>query len=61
MNFLNRIVVCCDCNRPTLTTMQDAGFSLARVDLLAMQKAPSFVSPLAVGAATAPPAAASPA
>ena len=25
MNWLNRLVVCCDCNRPTLRSIQDAG------------------------------------
>ena len=59
MNWLNRLVVCCDCNRPTLTSIQQAGFTITSVEHLAMAKAPSFVSPLVVGRATAPLAAAS--
>jgi ubiquinone/menaquinone biosynthesis C-methylase UbiE len=54
LNWLNRLVVCCDCNRPTLTSIQEAGFSLARVEHLSMEKVPSFVSPLIAGSATAP-------
>lgn len=59
MNFLNRIVVCCDCNRPTLASIQDAGFTVSHAEHLTMQKVPSFVRPLVVGAATAPAGAAS--
>ena len=57
MNWLSQLVVRCDCNRPTLTSIQEAGFTLARVDHLTMHKAPSFVGPLVVGSATAPSAA----
>ena len=59
MNWLNRLVVCCDCNRPTLTSIQEAGFTVAGVEHLTLANAPSFVSPLVVGSATAPLAAAS--
>ena len=31
MNWLNRLVVCCDCNRPTLSTIQQAGFIITQV------------------------------
>jgi len=55
MNWLNRLVVCCDCNRPTLTSIQAAGFTVAQVDHRTMPKVPSFVSPLIVGAAVTPP------
>jgi ubiquinone/menaquinone biosynthesis C-methylase UbiE len=54
LNWLNRLVVCCDCNRPTLTCIQQAGFSLTQVEHLSMEKVPSFVSPLIAGSATAP-------
>ncbi len=54
MNPINRFVVHCDCNRPTLTTIQQAGFTVTRVEHQTMPKAPSFVSPLIVGSATAP-------
>jgi ubiquinone/menaquinone biosynthesis C-methylase UbiE len=30
MNWFNRLVVCCDCNRPTLDTLCSAGFVIAR-------------------------------
>ena len=54
LNWLNRLVVGCECNRPTLTTITAAGFVVAEVEDLTMAKAPSFVSPLIVGTATAP-------
>jgi ubiquinone/menaquinone biosynthesis C-methylase UbiE len=54
MNPLNRFVVCCDCNRPTLKSIQAAGFAIAEIEHLAFPKAPSFVRPLIVGRATAP-------
>jgi ubiquinone/menaquinone biosynthesis C-methylase UbiE len=60
LNWLNRLVVCCDCNRPTLTTIAAAGFAVTQVEDLTMAKAPSFVSPLIVGTATAPLQAVSP-
>src|SRR6185312_14938933 len=28
MNWLNRLFVCCDCNRPTLDTLRAAGFAI---------------------------------
>jgi ubiquinone/menaquinone biosynthesis C-methylase UbiE len=54
MNWLNRLVVCCDCNRPTLGTMQEAGFTVTQVEHTALPKSPKFVSPLVMGIATAP-------
>jgi ubiquinone/menaquinone biosynthesis C-methylase UbiE len=54
LNWLNRLVVCCDCNRPTLTSLQAAGFIPTQVRHLVMEKVPSFVSPLVAGIATAP-------
>jgi len=51
MNWLNRFVVHCDCNRPTLSSIEAAGFGLARLERTAMPKAPKFVRPLIVGAA----------
>src|SRR5215469_13508266 len=58
MNWLNQLVVCCDCNRPTLTSIEQAGFTVTAVEHLTLANAPSFVSPLTVGRATAPLAAA---
>ena len=60
MNWLNQRVVSCDCNRPTLTSIREAGFTVTDVEHLALYKAPSFVSPLVVGSATAPVGAAHP-
>jgi ubiquinone/menaquinone biosynthesis C-methylase UbiE len=59
MNWLNRLVVCCDCNRPTLTSIEEAGFTVTALEHLTLANAPSFVRPLIVGRATAPLAAAS--
>ena len=60
MNWMNQLVVSCDCNRPTLASIQEAGFTVTDVEHLALYKAPSFVSPLIVGRATAPAGAAHP-
>jgi len=54
MNWLNQLVVSCDCNRPTLASIQEAGFTVTDVEHLTLYKAPSFASPLLVGRATAP-------
>jgi SAM-dependent methyltransferase len=51
MNWLNRLVVCCDCNRPTLGTMQQAGFTITDVEHTELPKAPPFVRPAVVGSA----------
>jgi SAM-dependent methyltransferase len=57
LNWLNRLVVCCDCNRPTLDSIRAAGFTVAHVEHTALPKAPPFVRPAIVGSATAPAAA----
>jgi ubiquinone/menaquinone biosynthesis C-methylase UbiE len=54
MNWLNRIVVCCDCNRPTLDSIKAAGFTVTQLEHTALPKAPKFVSPAILGSATAP-------
>ena len=51
MNWLNRLVVQCDCNRPTLATIEAEGFGLSRLERTMLPKAPTFVRPLIVGAA----------
>lgn len=53
MNPINRFVVHCDCNRPTLTSIQQAGFTITQIEHETMPKVPSFVRPLIVGIATA--------
>ena len=57
LNRLNRLVVCCDCNRPTLDSIRAAGFTATQVEHTALPKAPPFVRPAIVGSATAPVAA----
>jgi ubiquinone/menaquinone biosynthesis C-methylase UbiE len=52
MNWLNRLVVGCDCNRPTLASIESE-FGVTRVERTTMPKAPKLVRPLIVGAATA--------
>jgi len=54
MNPLNRFMVCCDCNRPTLETIRSAGFGVTALEQTELPKAPPFVRPLIVGTATAP-------
>jgi ubiquinone/menaquinone biosynthesis C-methylase UbiE len=51
MNWLNRIVVGCDCNRPTLETIEAAGFAVSRLEHMTLPKSPKFVRPVIVGAA----------
>lgn len=41
MNWLNRLVVCCDCNRPTLDSIKAAGFTIARLEHTALPRARS--------------------
>jgi ubiquinone/menaquinone biosynthesis C-methylase UbiE len=59
MNWLNQLVVCCDCNRPTLETIEHAGFRVTTIEHTSLPKAPNFVRPTIVGTATAPAAAGS--
>jgi SAM-dependent methyltransferase len=54
LNWLNRLVVCCDCNRPTLDTMRAAGFAVTEVEHTELPKAPPFARPAVLGRATAP-------
>ncbi len=51
LNWLNQLVVNCDCNRPTLHGIQAAGFSIANVTHGELQKTPPFVRPMIVGTA----------
>jgi ubiquinone/menaquinone biosynthesis C-methylase UbiE len=51
MNWLNRAVVCCDCNRATLTAIEAEGFRVDGVKHTELPKAPKFVRPLIVGTA----------
>jgi len=56
MNWLNRLVVCCDCNRPTLDSVRQAGFTVGQLQHTALPKAPKFVAPAILGSATVPAA-----
>ena len=49
MNWLNRFLVCCDCNRPTLDAMAEAGFTITRAEQTELPKAPPFVRPAVIG------------
>jgi ubiquinone/menaquinone biosynthesis C-methylase UbiE len=54
LNFLNRFVACCDCNRATLAAIEARGFEVEEVEHAELPKVPSFVRPLIVGTATSP-------
>ena len=51
MNWLNRLVVQCDCSRPTLAMIETEGFGVSRLERTTMPKAPPFARPLVVGRA----------
>jgi ubiquinone/menaquinone biosynthesis C-methylase UbiE len=51
MNWLNRVVVGCDCNRPTLSTIEAAGFRVSQLEHSELPKAPKFARPLILGTA----------
>lgn len=52
-NWLNRLVVCCDCNRATLDTLSSAGFVVTDPQRGELPKSPPFARPLVVGQAIA--------
>jgi ubiquinone/menaquinone biosynthesis C-methylase UbiE len=54
MNGLNRFVVGCDCNRPTLDSIREAGFTVTQVEHTTLAKVPKFARAAIVGSATAP-------
>jgi ubiquinone/menaquinone biosynthesis C-methylase UbiE len=54
MNPVNRFVMCCDCNRPTLDTIRSGGFEVTELQQTELPKAPPFVRPLIIGTATVP-------
>jgi ubiquinone/menaquinone biosynthesis C-methylase UbiE len=54
MNWLNRLVVCCDCNRPTLDAIEAAGFEVTTVEHFTVTDAPSFIRPWMRGVAVSP-------
>ena len=54
MNGFNRFLVGCECNRPTLSSIEAAGFGIDEVGHTELPKAPRFTRPAIVGIATAP-------
>jgi len=54
MNWLNRLVVCCDCNRDTLGSIRGAGFTVTGLEHTALPRAPKFVRPAITGSAASP-------
>jgi ubiquinone/menaquinone biosynthesis C-methylase UbiE len=54
MNGINRFMVGCDCNRPTLDSIGEAGLTVTRVEHMTLPKVFRFVSPAIVGSATVP-------
>jgi ubiquinone/menaquinone biosynthesis C-methylase UbiE len=56
LNGVNRIIAHgCNCNRATLDAIRAAGFTIVELTQGEFPKAPPFVRPLALGAATPPP------
>jgi ubiquinone/menaquinone biosynthesis C-methylase UbiE len=58
LNWLNRLVVHCDCNRATLDTLRSQGFEVGDLRHTELPKSPSFVRPLVIGTASPVPTAA---
>jgi ubiquinone/menaquinone biosynthesis C-methylase UbiE len=48
---LNRFFFGCECNRPTLATIEATGFTISHVEHSAIPKAPKFVRPMILGTA----------
>lgn len=53
MNWLNRRLAGCECNRQTLAAIESADFTVSRVEHAETPQAPKFVRPLIVGSAVA--------
>jgi ubiquinone/menaquinone biosynthesis C-methylase UbiE len=51
LNWLNRAVVCCNCNRPTVRTIEEVGFDVAALEHTELPKAPPFARPAVIGTA----------
>lgn len=56
LNWFNKLVVNCECNRQTLKGIRAAGFNIEDVMHGELQKVPPFVRPMIVGAAIPGPA-----
>jgi ubiquinone/menaquinone biosynthesis C-methylase UbiE len=51
MNPLNRFVVRCECNRPTLRSIEAGGFDVTDIEHITATKVPKFVRPWIAGVA----------
>ncbi|MGA7417013.1 MAG: class I SAM-dependent methyltransferase [Acidimicrobiales bacterium] len=51
MNGISRFMVGCECNRPTLKTIEAGGFDVTKIEHVTAKKVPKFVSPFIVGSA----------
>lgn len=51
LNWLNRLVVRCNCNRDTLQSITACGFTVSTLEHGELPKAPPFVRPMIVGSA----------
>jgi ubiquinone/menaquinone biosynthesis C-methylase UbiE len=54
VNWLNRLVAGCECNRRTLDAIEAEDFAVSRLERSTIPKAPKFTQPLIVGTATSP-------
>ncbi len=54
LNGVNRFLVGCECNRPTLSSLEAAGFTVGELRHTVLPKAPRFTSPAIVGSAMTP-------
>jgi ubiquinone/menaquinone biosynthesis C-methylase UbiE len=51
INRLNHFLVHCDCNRETLDSIEEQGFTVSQVERTELPKAPKFIRPAIVGSA----------
>jgi ubiquinone/menaquinone biosynthesis C-methylase UbiE len=51
VNWLNRLMVCCDCNRPTLDAIRRSGFTVTELEHTALPTAPAYGRPTILGSA----------
>jgi ubiquinone/menaquinone biosynthesis C-methylase UbiE len=54
INRLNHFLVHCECNRQTLDSIEEQGFTVSRIERTELPKAPKFTRPAIVGVAAAP-------
>ncbi len=52
MNGINHFMVGCECNRPTLHSLEVQGFAATKVEHTTVRNIPKWVSPFIVGSAT---------